>query len=333
MSSKKAPERPYDKAIPFKEVYPEYNLSTLPKWVRDNIDLARVDGKKFLSVVLPDGQRYYLGNTLNHLSGQDWTKNSTSVFCTRYPTSGKESYAHKIRKIHPSPKPPQLMRDLISFFTKENEIVFDCFMGVGGSLLGAALCGRRSFGIDINPSYVEAYKAAANDLNLPISKAIVADSVSFLSDDTNLIHELSGEQISLFLIDPPYADMMSREKTGGDIKKYGKSSTPFTNDPHDLGNMTRVNFLSTLKKCVALTMPFIKDHGYVVVFIKDLQPLGKELNMLHYDVSKTLTEIADLNYKGMRIWVDETAKLFPYGYPYSFVANQIHQYILVFRKE
>ena len=44
---------------------------------------------------------------------------------------------HHIRKIHPTPKPPQLMRDLIQFFTKEGELVFDTFMGVGGTLLGA----------------------------------------------------------------------------------------------------------------------------------------------------------------------------------------------------
>ncbi len=34
-----------------------------------------------------------------------------------------------------------------------------------------------------------------------------------------------------------------------------------------------------------------------------------------------------------KIWKDKSAKLFPYGYPLSFVANQAHQYILIFRKE
>ena len=42
-----------------------------------------------------------------------------SVITTRYSTSGSDSYAHEIRKIHPSPKPPQLMRQIIEFFTKE----------------------------------------------------------------------------------------------------------------------------------------------------------------------------------------------------------------------
>ena len=44
---------------------------------------------------------------------------------SRFSTNGKNSYAHHIRKIHPSPKPPQLMEKLIRFFSKENELVFD----------------------------------------------------------------------------------------------------------------------------------------------------------------------------------------------------------------
>ena len=96
---------------------------------------------------MPDGQKYHLDNSLNDMNGRDWTLFINSVFATRYPTLGAEGYAHEIRKIHPTPKPPQLMRDLILFFTKENEIVFDAFMGVGGTLLGAALAKRRAFGM------------------------------------------------------------------------------------------------------------------------------------------------------------------------------------------
>ena len=45
-----------------------------------------------------------------------------------------------------------------------------------------------------------------------------------------------------------------------------------------------------------------------------------------------LNEIPKLYYRGMKIWADQSVKLFPYGYPFDFVANQIHQYILIFRK-
>jgi hypothetical protein len=57
-------------------------------------------------------------NRLNDLSGREWTYALRSVIATRYPTSGAESYAHALRRAHPSPKPPQLMAELIRFFTE-----------------------------------------------------------------------------------------------------------------------------------------------------------------------------------------------------------------------
>lgn len=88
-----------------------------------------------------------------------------------------------------------------------------------------------------------------------------------------------------------------------------------------------------LKCSIEKTLPYIKFRGYIVVFIKDLQPSKKETNLLHAEVIDRINEIPNVYYKGMKIWSDESTKLYPYGYPFCFVANQIHQYILVFRKE
>ena len=225
------------------------------------------------------------------------------------------------------------MRDLIYFFTKEGELVFDSFAGVGGSLLGAALCNRRAAGIDLNQEYLNAYAQAAQKLDLQVYPTICGDCIQVLQNDM-LMGELTGNQkISLCLIDPPYANMMSKKKTGADTYVYGDIATPFTNEAADLGNMERPDFLEALRKSVELVLTHMKAEGYVIVFIKDLQPQKKEINLLHAEVISELNKIPKLYYKGMKIWADESAKLYPYGYPFSFVANQIHQYILVFRKE
>ena len=123
----------YNESTPFLDAYPDYDLALLPTWVRENIEAARVYGGSKRGVVLPDGRKYHLDNKLNDLTGREWTFFINSVFSTHYPTRGEEAYAHHIRKIHPTPKPPQLMRDLIRFFSKEGELIFDFFMGVGGN--------------------------------------------------------------------------------------------------------------------------------------------------------------------------------------------------------
>lgn len=323
----------YNSGEKFYSVYPEYNLDKLPSWIREHIDDARVIGNTKQTVILPDGRKYQLNNTLNHMSGGEWTYFINSVFNTAYKTSGEDSFAHKIRKIHPTPKPPQLMRDIIQFFTKEGELVFDYFMGVGGSLLGAGVCERKAIGIDLNPEYINAYKRAANEIGVPVFKCYEGDCLEILSDEDRMKFILGDEEISLVLIDPPYGNMMSREKTGADIKVYGNIATPFTDSDKDFGNLELELFFDKLKESIEDVIPYIKKRGHIVIFIKDLQPDGKNTNLLHAEIVRKLNEISNLNYKGMKIWADQTAKLFPYGYPFSFVANQIHQYILIFRKE
>ena len=171
------------------------------------------------------------------------------------------------------------------------------------------------------------------ELELPVFPTVCGDSIAILDDKSLMDSLLGGKKISLVLIDPPYANMMSREKTGADISVYGKAATPFTESDRDLGNMGRAEFLEALKCSIEKTLPYIKFRGYIVVFIKDLQPSKKETNLLHAEVIDRINEIPNVYYKGMKIWSDESTKLYPYGYPFCFVANQIHQYILVFRKE
>ncbi len=55
--------------------------------------------------------------------------------------------------------------------------------------------------------------------------------------------------------------------------------------------------------------------------------------MLHADVVAALYELRELRYRGYRIWYDQSAMLYPFGYPYSFVANQVHQFMLIFQKQ
>jgi DNA modification methylase len=316
------------------EVLSKAQIEKLPKWVRDQLKDSVVIGSSKQVIQTPDGKKYHLGNTLNELPGGEWTFFLNSVINTRYPTSGPESYAHSIRKIHPSPKPPQLMRQIIEFFTKENEIVFDYFMGVGGTLLGASLCNRRALGIDLNRDYIKTYQEASDELGLAPQTAILGDSIKLLSKGESEIHKfLNGEKISLVLIDPPYGDMMSRPKTGEAAKKKLDSApTPYTDSEDDLGNMDLESFFPIFNQSVESAAKLLKDKGHVVVFIKDLQPHGENTNLLHARMIEDLNKIEGLQYLGMKIWADQGVNLYPYGYPYSFVSNQIHQYILIFRK-
>lgn len=312
----------------------EEEIRRLPSWVRSEIQESQIIGKSGDVVQVPDGRKYHRKNKLNDLPGGRWTFFLNSVINTRYPTSGPESYAHDIRKVHPSPKPPQLMREIIEFFTKEGEIVLDYFMGVGGTLIGASLCNREAIGVDLNADYVNSYKQANLALGLKEQKTIVGNSIHILKTGNLIKETLNAKEVSLILIDPPYGDMLAREKTGEAVKKNQDTSpTPFTDLSTDLGNMEINDFFPIFKESVQNSLIYLKSRGHVVVFMKDLQPTKDSPNLLHARVIEDLTGVEGLKYLGMKIWADQSVNLYPYGYPFAFVANQIHQYIMIFRKD
>lgn len=320
---------------PLLKILSKEQTKILPDWIKkEGLSKCFIMGNTSKTILTPSGKKYNLDNKLNDLTGGEWSYFLRSVINTRYSTQGEESYAHDIRKIHPSPKPPQLMRDIIKFFTKKNELVLDYFMGVGGTLIGASLIERKALGIDLSSKYINAYKKASKKLNLNEQITIKGDSLDLLKNGKEIKKFLGKQKFSLIAIDPPYGDMMSREKTGEAMKKnQSTKSTPFTKLNKDLGNMNWNDFLNQFVKSIKYSMNFLKDRGHIVVFIKDLQPKNGSVNLLHADLIQKLNDIENLNYLGTKIWSDESINLYPYGYPFSFVANQLHQYILIFRKK
>jgi len=57
---------------------------------------------------------------------------------------------------HPTQKPLSLMRKLIAFASREEDVVLDPFMGVGTTGVAAREMARRFVGFEINPEYFEA---------------------------------------------------------------------------------------------------------------------------------------------------------------------------------
>lgn len=267
-------------------------------------------------------------NKLNDLSGSEWIYFLNSVDVTHYSTKGTEAFAHYLRNKHPSPKPPQLMKKFVDFFTKEGQTVLDPFMGVGGTLIACSLSGRKGIGIDLSKEYIKVYKKVCKELEILEQTAIAGNSLAV----DKLLKK--NTVVDFILTDPPYGEMLSKKRTGQRQKKTGIAiATPFTNHRADLGNMDRESFLESLKTVIEKSAKYLKPKGYISVFVKDLQPRNKEHNMLHCFIANKLLEIENLSFRGYKIWYDATQKLYPFGYPHAFVANQFHQFIMIFRKE
>lgn len=272
-------------------------------------------------------------NKLNDLTGKEWTHFLCSVAVTAYSTRGREGFSHSLRRAHPSPKPPLLMKEIIEFFTKEGQWVLDPFVGVGGSLFGCSLSKRNGIGIELEEKYIHVYHEVCKKEVVEEQTIIHGDSrdITKILKNSQKKNKKIPEKFDLILTDPPYANMMAKQRTA--TLKNGQKSTPFSNSTQDIGNLQLDEFLVQLKNIVKESLEFLKDGKYLIMFIKDMQPKEIHHNMLHADVVNKLLEIDDLKFKGYKIWFDKTQTLYPLGYPYAFVANQFHQFILVFKKE
>jgi len=82
-------------------------------------------------------------------------RNRSNVW--NYP--GANAFGRKNAKrntgFHPTPKPILLVADAILDCTRHNDIVLDPFIGSGTTILAAEHTGRRCFGMEIDPLYVD----------------------------------------------------------------------------------------------------------------------------------------------------------------------------------
>jgi len=58
--------------------------------------------------------------------------------------------------IHPTVKPIGLVADAIKDCSRRGDVILDPFMGSGTTLLAAERVGRRAYGVEIDPLYVDA---------------------------------------------------------------------------------------------------------------------------------------------------------------------------------
>tara|TARA_Y100000310_G_C20603622_1_gene774347 strand:+ start:830 stop:1519 length:690 start_codon:yes stop_codon:yes gene_type:complete len=90
------------------------------------------------------------------------TKGNSYTFNKEFAKTNLMSYnvvRGKKRFNHPSPKPLDLIRNLIMVHTKKDDIILDAFAGTGQTCVAAKELGRQYIGIEINPEYCDTINA------------------------------------------------------------------------------------------------------------------------------------------------------------------------------
>jgi len=127
-------------------------LLNLCVWVKTNGGMgAFYRSQHELVFVLRNGA----GQHRNNVQLGRFGRNRTNVWT--YP--GASSFASKGSErglaYHPTVKPVRLVADAILDCTGRDDLVLDCFLGSGTTVLAAERTGRRTAGIELDPRYVD----------------------------------------------------------------------------------------------------------------------------------------------------------------------------------
>jgi DNA modification methylase len=281
----------------------------------------------------PEGRRGAVDprNRLNELSGAAWLYFTKSLLITTYP----HDYAHELRKEHGANKPPELMRRLIEFFTTRSGRVLDPFAGVGGTLLGASLCDppRTAVGVEINPRWAEIYRRTL--ARLKAEGRPLEPQTLLVGDAREVLPTFPDASFQFIATDPPYNVHLERTMCNGRYDtSHANRRTDYdmrSEDPADLANLeTYEEYLDAMEVVFRQCLRVLEPGRYMAVIVRNAYQSGRYI-FTHADLAAR-AQAAGFVPKGEIVWYQTGSRLRPYGYPYAYVPNITHQYIVILRR-
>jgi DNA modification methylase len=269
-------------------------------------------------------------NNLNDLTPKEWIAETVSVWVQR--GLGQNHKHAQIEKEHPAPFSYQDVARLIRFFSKKGETVLDPFVGIGSTLKAAALQQRRGIGIELEPKYSKLARKRLKE-ELPADDSICKDQTVITGDVFRELPKLERESVKLVLTSPPYWTILHKQDHKVKQERLSKGlDFKYSDNEKDLGNIRDYNrFIERLSDAFQLCHPILKPGGHLCIIVGDFRQKTR-YHMLHADLAANL-ETRGFTLKGLIILYQRHKRIFPYGYPFAYVPNLHHQYILILRKD
>lgn len=206
--------------------------------------------------------------------------------------------------------PPQVPRNLILKYTREEDIVLDPFCGSGTSMIECKLLNRKGIGIDVN---VESLKLAKDRLNFEYNTTYEPELIK--ADSTNLQRIIPNGKIDFIFAHPPYADIIKYSK---DIKE-------------DISRLNLQEFLNQMSLFSKECFRILKKGKICSVLIGDIRknknviPLGFYIMNIFIQAGFILKEIIikeQHNCKMTDYWRNKNMDFYLLAHEYVFVLKK-----------
>lgn len=269
-------------------------------------------------------------NKLNVLTAKEWIPETISVWTQRGLGAGHKDA--QIERQHPAPFSYRDVSRLIRFFTKPGETVLDPFVGVGSTLKACAIEGRKGIGIELNERYA-ALARTRLDTEVHDMFSDVGGQEIVVGDAREVIRTIAPESVAFVVTSPPYWNILRKEDhKAKQERKDHELDTNYGDDPRDLGNIDDYGmFLDELSSILGGCRELLLPRRYMAVIVSDFRDKSNFI-MFHADLARALDAVG-LGLRGITVLYQRHKRIFPYGYPYAFVPNIHHQYILILQRE
>ena len=252
-----------------KEIFVKYKKN-IPKRFIENwskVKLFDTSGnveKAHAILIEPEEGSYDIKNSLNHLTGKEWTIFSCSWFIFNALLSDikEEREICGDTADHPATYSPTMMENFIKFFTKEGMSVLDPFAGIGSTLVGCKRTGRIGYGIELNKKY---FNAALK--RVPEFKNNIVNG-----DSRNVKTYFKNKKFDFCISSPPYWDVLNRSTGSFEKIRTAKGlDIKYSDSTIDLGNISDYEkFLEDTAKIYLDIYDLMSEGAYLIVIVKNI---------------------------------------------------------------
>lgn len=218
---------------------------------------------------------------------------------------------------------PQIPRQLISRYSKRNDVIFDPFLGSGTTAYEAESLGRNFIGVDIQKDLIAHVRKELSGNKEQFGDLVVGDSASAetFSKVKSILKDRGKEFIQLAILHPPYADIIK-----------------FSSLENDLSNASSLNdFLRGFSDVVKNTIEILEKGRYVAIVMGDKYTNGQWIPLGFYCMNEaqkaglTLKSIVVKNMEGNRA-KQSKAGIWRYRALASDYYIFKHEYIFILKK-
>lgn len=274
-------------------------------------------------------------NQLNDLTGKDWLPETKSYFYQK--GLGASHPDAQIEKQHPAPFSFQDIERLLLFFTKKGMNVLDPFGGVGSTAKACAITKRHCTSIELSSKY---HNLSIERLEKEVGKGMSAFHDFINGDSCQILPTYKTGSFDFVVTSPPYWGILHKQDQKVVKNRVANNlDTCYSDNTKDLGNISNYEtFLDLLIDKVFMECARILKHNkYMAIIVSDFRDKGEYISF-HSDLicrmkNRPIVEGGNLVLQGTKILIQNHKSLLPYGYPFSYVENIHHQYVLIFRKK